>query len=59
MLTMPMRASTTTAMGTSKAMPKTRNSVSTVPKYCSMSGAVFTDDGVTATMNLVSAGITT
>jgi len=39
MLTTPMRASTITATGTSKAMPKTRKSVSTKPKYCSMSGA--------------------
>ena len=55
---MPMRASTTTATGTSNAMPNTRNSVSTVPKYCSISGAVLIELGATATMNRVSAGIT-
>src|SRR5215831_462959 len=58
MLTTPMRASTTTATGTSNAMPNTRNSVSTVPKYCSMSGAVLIELGATATMKRVSAGIT-
>jgi hypothetical protein len=58
MLTTPMRASTITAMGTSKAMPNTRNSVSTKPKYCSMSGAAVMDVGAKAWMNWAMPGIT-
>ena len=36
---MPSRASTTTTIGTSNAMPKARNMVSTKLRYSSMSGA--------------------
>jgi hypothetical protein len=57
-VTTPTRASTTTATGTSKAMPKTRNSVSTKPKYCSMSGAAVMLVGAKAWMNCDMPGMT-
>ncbi len=55
---MPMRTSTITATGTSKAMPKTRNRVSTKLKYCSMSGAAVIALGAKAWMNCDIPGMT-
>ena len=51
-LTMPRRASTTTAIGTSKAAPKAMNIVMTKLRYASMSGIAETLFGATLWMNV-------
>ena len=56
--TMPRCASTTTTMGTSNARPNTMNSVSTKPKYCSMSGAAVMLWGAQLWMNWDIEGMT-
>src|SRR6185437_14593025 len=57
-LTRPVVASSTTAIGASKAMPNARNSRITKSRYCEMSVIIRMPFGVVATMNWNTTGKT-